>query len=346
MTWWRRDSTFSPVQRYAQRLLRSHEAALRTRSFSRTPPQNAQHGDDKGSNRPTGMSNLEWMQLQHYQRWRKKLMEDPYQTLFGASNDMLNGKGLKDWDWISNSFPKWMLKEMGGHEDATSPPKSGQDATSSKRYPRKVEIDHDMSSTPRERESYFPQPTPRATRLGGDDSRGIISPSDLRRPREHSDVVVVEKSTGPSTEPSSETHGSTFAAQTSQHSPPVPPKSTQSFSDYIAKTKSGGASRVEQLDTTQNAKETSFIDSFLSENPRQEEPKASSPSDVSTWKETTLQRRLSQKDVAKYDASNEPSGSTPVIKESENTSLTPAVSGYSLTPTVKQVVPVTPMHGN
>lgn len=62
------------------------------------------------------MSNLEWMQMQHYNRWRKRLKNDPYHALFGASNDMLSGKGLKDWEWISNSIPRWMLREMGINE--------------------------------------------------------------------------------------------------------------------------------------------------------------------------------------------------------------------------------------
>lgn len=39
-------------------------------------------------------------------------MEDPYNTMFGASNDMLNGRGLKDWEWISKTFPRWMMREM------------------------------------------------------------------------------------------------------------------------------------------------------------------------------------------------------------------------------------------
>jgi hypothetical protein len=115
MTWWRYDRslfTRSPIHRYAQRVIRDKEAALRTRCFSRTPSQSAQHEDHNGSERPRGLSNLEWMQLQHYKKWRKRLHDDPYQAIFGASNDMLGGKGLKDWDWVYKSFPKWMLQEM------------------------------------------------------------------------------------------------------------------------------------------------------------------------------------------------------------------------------------------
>jgi hypothetical protein len=58
------------------------------------------------------MSDLEWMQLQHYKKWKKRLQEHPYKALFGASEDMLKGKGLTDWEWVYKTFPKWMLKEM------------------------------------------------------------------------------------------------------------------------------------------------------------------------------------------------------------------------------------------
>ncbi|KAF1838293.1 hypothetical protein BDW02DRAFT_489502 [Decorospora gaudefroyi] len=154
MVWWRRDTTLSPVYGRAQRLLRSHSAALRSRCFSCALSKSAQHEDDNnGSKRPAGMSNLEWMQLQHYQRWRKRLMDDPYQAIFGASNSRLAGKGLSDWEWIHKSFPKWMLWDM-----------------ESRRDPRRVQM--------RDEEA--------AARFERHGSNGIESPSDTRRPREQS----------------------------------------------------------------------------------------------------------------------------------------------------------------
>jgi hypothetical protein len=114
MSWWRRDPSLlsrSLVHRYAQRVFREREDAFRARCFSKTPSSPAQHEDD-GSKCPGGLTNLEWLQLQHYTKWRKRLRDDPYQAMFGASNDMLSGRGLKDWEWIYKSFPKWMLKEM------------------------------------------------------------------------------------------------------------------------------------------------------------------------------------------------------------------------------------------
>ena len=184
MAWWRRDPTFSPIQRYAQRILRSHEAALRTRCFSRTPSESAQHEDNHDSKRPSGMSNLEWLQLQQYQRWRKRLMDDPYQAIFGASNDMLSGKGLKDWEWTSKSFPKWLLRELDIHDDTTSSPKNDKDGNPNPRYPRRVEVKNESSHEHKERASYFPQPSFRASQLLRDDATGVESPSDFRRPRD------------------------------------------------------------------------------------------------------------------------------------------------------------------
>lgn len=62
------------------------------------------------------MSDLEWTQLQHYRKWKKRLQEHPYKALFGASEDMLRGKGLTDWEWVYKTFPKWMLQEMDASE--------------------------------------------------------------------------------------------------------------------------------------------------------------------------------------------------------------------------------------
>jgi hypothetical protein len=64
------------------------------------------------------MTDREWLQLQRYRRWRQILQEHPYKGLFGASEDMLRGKGLTDWEWVYKTFPKWMLQEMDPQEVA------------------------------------------------------------------------------------------------------------------------------------------------------------------------------------------------------------------------------------
>jgi hypothetical protein len=132
------------------------------------------------------MSNLEWMQLRHYDRWRKHIQDDPYKALFGASNDMLSGKGLMDWEWVHKSFPKWMLNEMEVDE---KPQVKSEEKT---KYPKKVEVrDEGSENMPKAREPLFPEPSFRKTAFERDVSAGIVSPSDLRRPRESSHVKVV-----------------------------------------------------------------------------------------------------------------------------------------------------------
>lgn len=58
------------------------------------------------------MTDQEWAQLQRYSKWRRMLQEHPYRGLFGASEDMLKGKGLTEWEWVYKTFPKWMFQEV------------------------------------------------------------------------------------------------------------------------------------------------------------------------------------------------------------------------------------------
>ncbi|KAG9191828.1 hypothetical protein G6011_10562 [Alternaria panax] len=310
MTWWRRDPTFSPVQRYAQRTLRSHDAALRTRCFSRTPSNPAQHDSNHGNRRPSGMSNLEWLQLQQYQRWRKKLMDDPYQAIFGASNDMLSGKGLKDWDWISKSFPKWMLREMESPGNTTaSASQDGEHVSSDPKYPRRVEIKNDSSDTPKRRPFHFPQPSFRPSHLLRDDPTGVESPSDLRRPREQPHVKVVGCHPDVLTKPETSATDSTSLASVPPNyrfQQPSPPKSTESFGEYIAKTKSHAATKIERSDKNASTAEDSFIDRFLTETPRHDDPYIDGAMEDGTWRETTLQRRSSKDLIAKLEVDTAP----------------------------------------
>jgi hypothetical protein len=119
MAWWRHDPSVwarSPARRYAERVLRDHEATLRTRSCSRTPLSTARPQGLDSVTRPEGMTDQEWSQLQRYRKWKKMLKEHPYRGLFGASEDMLRGKGLTDWEWVYKTFPKWMSQETDPQE--------------------------------------------------------------------------------------------------------------------------------------------------------------------------------------------------------------------------------------
>jgi hypothetical protein len=131
------------------------------------------------------MSNLEWMQLQHYERWRKRLQKDPYKTLFGASNDMLSGKGLGDWEWIHKKFPKWMLTDMGVGGETQEWSKENS------RSPNKGRTRDQSDAAPKAREPLFPEPSFRKAVFEREAASGVISPSDLRRPRENSHLKVV-----------------------------------------------------------------------------------------------------------------------------------------------------------
>ncbi|KAL1800687.1 hypothetical protein ACET3X_001029 [Alternaria dauci] len=354
MTWWRRDPTFTPIQRYAQRVLRSHEAALRTRCFSRTPSESAQHEDNHDSKRPSGMSNLEWLQLHQYQRWRKRLMEDPYQAIFGASNDMLSGKGLKDWEWTSKSFPKWLLRELDTRDDTTSPSKNDKDGSPDPKYPRRVEIKNENSHEHRERASHFPQPSFRASQLLRDDPAGVESPSDFRRPREQSLVKTSDHLAEVPSKPETSVTDSAYPASVPQDyklQQPTPPKSTESFGEYITKTKSDAASKIEQSGKNTPTMEDTFVDQFLAETPRHNDPSVVGATESGTWRETALQRRSSKDLVAKPEvdtaplqkAEDEPSAPKPATVE--------IVEASSIPPTEERVIslsadldPSTPRH--
>ncbi|KAF1843486.1 uncharacterized protein K460DRAFT_368389 [Cucurbitaria berberidis CBS 394.84] len=294
MTWWRRDPTLSPVHRYAQRLLRSH--ALRTRCFSRTPPSSAKHEDDDGTKRPAGMSSLEWMQLQHYKQWTKRLRDDPYHAIFGASNDMLSGKGLKDWEWISKRFPRWMVREMG-FGDALDKDKDMRHDRYTREY-RKRSIRDEGSPAPSKKaqsasadssysrqEYHFPEPSFRAARLERDDSTGIISPSDSRRPREHSHVRAVGHA------PELDV---TQKSKTDNASPlPTPPQSKYT-STQIPKVRSTIPAKTEPPSNEASARGPSSIE-FMTKKAQDQDPYLEdSLNESRMWRQTALQRRSSR----------------------------------------------------
>ncbi|KAF1935870.1 hypothetical protein EJ02DRAFT_506827 [Clathrospora elynae] len=320
MTWWRRDPMLSPIHRYAQRFLPSQEAALRTRCFSRTPSKSAQHEDDSGTKRPSGLSNLDWLQLQHYQRWRKRLMEDPYQAIFGASNDMLSGKGLKDWDWISKSFPKWILREMEGHEELGTRPGNDKRKTLESNDPKRVGITSEGSSPVKQREPRFPQLSYRATRLDREDSSGIASPSDLRRPQEQTHFKVVGYCSDVEAAPRTDTVTSippSSAPPSVQTPATIPPKSIESFHDYVVETLSKAAAEIEPSKTP-FARDTAFIQHFLADKPQHEKLLTENEPKINTWRHTELQRRSS------HELMTENNESAPAVRTDEEASITVA----------------------
>lgn len=288
MTWWRRDPSLSPINRYAQRLLRSDESALRTRCFSRTPSQNEEHEGNGGSKRPSGMSNLEWMQMQQYNRWRKRFTEDPYQALFGASNDMLSGKGLMDWEWISKTFPKWMLREMEAEENSTTRSRNRNNSKAGSHYPKRVEITDEQ---PKMGPSHFRQPSIRATRLDRDDTVGIVSPSDLRRPQEQPHLKVVGQ------------HTETTLAIDPQADAGTPAPKTSIPRDRMH---SGNSTTTDSLSKMSSSSDVPFNERFRADQHQGAEPPVQHESKRSIWRETALQRRSSQLPESRIEKRTDP----------------------------------------
>jgi hypothetical protein len=222
-------------------------------------------------------------------------MDDPYHVLFGASNDMLSGKGLKNWEWIHKSFPRWILREMTQTEETDTRRKRDKDDTSGPRYPRKVEIRNEDADVPRKREeSYFPQPAFRATLIERDDPSGIVSPSDLRRPREQPRVKNVGK---PMTEDLSKSEflhsvPRSDASTGFEASPAAPPKSAESFRTHVEDTRRKVANDLEHMTAGASTTEEDFVKQLVKDKTKHDEP-AQEPGE-STWRQTALQRRLSR----------------------------------------------------
>jgi hypothetical protein len=326
MTWWRRDPSLfsrSPVHRYAQRVLRDHEAALRTRCFSRTPSKSIQHEDNGARKRPDNMSNLDWMQLQHYDRWCKRVQDDPYKALFGASNDMLTGKGLMDWEWVHKSFPKWMLSDMEVDEKPQA--KSEEKA----KYSKKVELrDEGSENMSKMREPLFPEPSFRKTAFERDVTAGIVSPSDLRRPREISHVKVVGHGTpggrvsvtASAINLNSSPPGSTSVAPGSNHDEGVARQRA------VIDVNSVELERVNAQPARERpaARDTTFMRSFLKKSIAEEQSPGLAATGNKAWRQTALQRRATSEVIAEpqprtsfnsLPAKNEDPPVAPVVPE-------------------------------
>jgi hypothetical protein len=280
------------------------------------------------------MSSLEWMQRQHYKAFRKLLVDDPYNAIFGFSNARLSGKGLTDWEWINKSFPRWMLREMESHEEPDKRYKERKGAESELRNPKKIEIRSEDPDVPQKRGSHFPQPSYRATRLNSDDLSGIVSPSDLRRPREQPGVKVVGRY--PEADATSTFNPKPNPVVSSENPQPTRPKSTAQFRDFVVKTRSDAAAEMYKSNRNIGTAEPSFMNQFLADKVQDQESRANDTIEDGTWKQTVLQRRSSPGSTAKPNS--EPAPVTKAPKETPNlVSPTPETNGLSFNAgTVKQ----------
>ncbi|ORY00651.1 hypothetical protein BCR34DRAFT_592479, partial [Clohesyomyces aquaticus] len=330
MGWWHRDSSLwcrSALHRYARRALRDNGAALRgPRCYSKPPPQPAaDRKEGEEQDRPPHLTDLQWMQLRQYRRWTRRLEEHPYRMLFGASNDMLQGKGLKNWEWVYKVFPKWMLKDMDasslvdlererqrqtkGWKDETSSEfqtaennprpashwSTGRTSSSTSTsppdttYPKKVNIENDRPS------SVWGPRTLSHIVESSRNSSGVASPSDPRRPREYGEVESSRRAHKDNT-PSSSRHIPSMYEDASSRDTyrrshtTSPPENIREDS---------AASRKEA-----SAREAAFIKEFLEDTGRAE----SSERPSKDWRQTVLERRAS-------------SGRVPLAPKNESNSM-------------------------
>ncbi|KAJ4291772.1 hypothetical protein N0V90_009667 [Kalmusia sp. IMI 367209] len=312
MAWWRRDPSLwsrTPIHRYARR---DAEATLRSRCFSKSKPTSARHNDepdntDNVGKKPEGMSKLEWMQQQHYKRWKRRIEENPYTALFGASENMLRGRGLiradpeGDWkrglEWVERTFPRWMVQEMGlGDKDKDKGVKNEKDGGG---YPKKVKIDGTEESAAKEREGMFPEPSFRTGRFERDLwNSGVESPSDSRRPREQ---PIAPSSDQP------ESHRAfqekirrvKEAGVKEQYNPDEPaiqknyPVEEQKVGREVSSNATSVRKNATQSSKEATARETSFIEEFLADTPHVVPPAVPGHQDNKDWRQTAMERRAS-----------------------------------------------------
>ncbi|KAJ4360107.1 uncharacterized protein N0V89_000667 [Didymosphaeria variabile] len=280
------------------------------RCFSKSSPTSAQHNDERdkhGDEKPDGMSDLERMRQRHLQRWRKRIEADPYSALFGASEDMLRGRGLgryfekqremhrKGLEWVEKTFPKWMLEDMGLRgQDKEAKKENGEDV-----YPKKVKIDPAEEVGAKEPESIFRQPlhrspSYRSRRFEKDFwNDGVESPSDPRRPREppvnalnkpatlHEDIIQgLRKDRHTPEEPVPQ-----------EHTPAKTPEADISPSPKEAPKLEPESEGKVQPNKDATARETSFIEEFLANKTQAASPASSSQSSSKDWRQTSLERR-------------------------------------------------------
>ncbi|KAF2442939.1 hypothetical protein P171DRAFT_433313 [Karstenula rhodostoma CBS 690.94] len=289
----------SPIRRSTR------SALLPSRCFSKTSLASARHNDEQNNNnakKPEGVSDLEWLRQRHLRRWRKRIEEDPYGALFGASEEMLKGRGLESYiekqremhrkglEWVQKAFPKWMLEDMGLRD--------GDKSTGGDRYPNNVKIETREDGGAKERERAFRKPWYKDRKVERDTgNEGVKSPSDSRWPREqrlssfqspgalHEDRVQgLRKDRRPLEDPVAQEQTSAKTLDTANASAPertptpIPGKNMQSTKDATAR-------------------ETSFIEEFLAERTSAAPPHSSEPGNNKDWRQTALERRAARSPI-------------------------------------------------
>ncbi|PVI04443.1 hypothetical protein DM02DRAFT_177292 [Periconia macrospinosa] len=257
MTWWRRDSSLwirTPIHRYLRRTLSDNETALRTRCFSKSQPQGMK-SDEDDVNYSSRLSEDDRIRMRHYKRWQRRVEADPYKALFGASENWLNGKGDKDWQWLSSYSPLWTIRDMGVGENTDMNGSDEKSSSDQKKY-------KDSETTPESK----PNGTyPKKVNITSDNNRsvdalkvdsssyGVDSPSDSRRVRLHMQSPV-NKSFEDKTLYESEVEGGRTTI--------VPPQASNKHEQHNATS----PKHFEATGNDESTRKTSFIDDFLANN--------------------------------------------------------------------------------
>lgn len=223
-------------------------------------------------------------------------------------------------------------------EGSVAQSRSSKSASDYSGYPKRVEVTNEGGVNSRRRESYFPQPSFRATRIDRDDSTGIISPSDLRRPREQPHVKVVGQAPEVPSAHTTDTHNinplhnapttvvspvpfqPNSAASISNQMPniqPAKPTVTQSYTKDASAQESSSNEEADEI----SARESAFIDQFLAErsvrasaftkkfladNPQYHDPDLRDQTSTDTWRQTALERRSSRGLMARPETKPSP----------------------------------------
>ncbi|OCK91786.1 uncharacterized protein K441DRAFT_698326 [Cenococcum geophilum 1.58] len=142
------------------------------RCFSRTKEQEAQHSNSgHDGDKPEGLSDYEWVRLNYIKVLRKRLEKDPYDALFGKSNQWLNGLERRS-SWISEHLkPMLIHNEVGpsktpeGKGDTTNPTGATANAQANSNIPSqggpKQSLGISSSSSPLPSSASPHSPTPK-----------------------------------------------------------------------------------------------------------------------------------------------------------------------------------------
>lgn len=117
------------------------------RCFSRTKEQEAQRSNGgHDGDKPEGLSDYEWVRLNYIKALKKRLEEDPYDAIFGKSNQWLNGLERRS-SWISEHLkPMLIHNEVGlsktqkGKENTTKSTEATANAQANSNIPSQEEL--------------------------------------------------------------------------------------------------------------------------------------------------------------------------------------------------------------